>query len=498
MKKIERITPPQAGQQLKKVAAYARISAETERTPTSLSAQVSHYSALIQSTPGWQYAGVYADSGISGTTTNRPRFQDMLSAARDGQIDLILTKSISRFARNTVDLLETVRELKELNVEVYFEKENISSLSADGELMLTLLASFAQAESEQISNNVKWRVWKGFEEGKANGFHLYGYTDSADATDVEIIEDEAAVVRWIFDQYMKQVSCEKMAAQLINDNRVPHLADNKAPGEWVRHILKNPAYTGDLLLGRWATPEGKPGRAVPNTGQHPKYLVKNAIPAIIDHDTFQKVQEEIAQRRELGARANWSIPTTCFTSVIKCGRCGMSYSRSGKRSTNGNINYVWLCRTKRNGPKRSKGRTCDNKMIPEPTLQEVCCEVLNIDQFDPDTFSQRVKHIEIPGPNLITFHLADGTIIEREWQSNQRAKSWTTERRKEWGEYQKQRWTDDMRAKRGEQTRRRATPQRRAEHSQKMRQWYANPENKAKHQAIMADIRKRKKSERDA
>ena len=155
----------------------------------------------------------------------------MLALARKGAIDLILTKSISRFARNTVDLLETVRELKDLGVEVRFEKENISSTSADGELMLTLLASFAQAESEQISQNVKWRVWRGFEEGKANGFHLYGYTDSADGTDVQIIEEEAAVVRWIFAQYMKKTSCEKMAAQLIADGRVPHLADNKLPGE---------------------------------------------------------------------------------------------------------------------------------------------------------------------------------------------------------------------------------------------------------------------------
>ena len=140
-----------------------------------------------------------------------------------------------------------------------------------------LLASFAQAESEQLSQNVKWRIRKGFEQGKANGFHLYGYTDSKDGTDVQIVEEEAEVVRWIFDQYMKPVSCENMAAQLIADGRVPHLAENQMPGEWVRHILKNPTYTGTLLLGQWTTPEGKPGRAVRNTGELPMYLVNDAM-----------------------------------------------------------------------------------------------------------------------------------------------------------------------------------------------------------------------------
>ncbi len=250
MATMERVTPPPQSARAKKVAAYARISMENDRTPKSLSAQISRYSDLIQSTPGWEYAGVYADSGISGTTTNRPQFQAMLDQARAGGIDLILTKSISRFARNTVDLLETIRELKTLGVEVRFEKENISTFSADGELVLTLLASFAQAESEQISQNVKWRVRKGFEQGKANGFHLYGYTDSPDATDVEIVEAEAEVVRWIFAHYMLPTSCEAMAAQLITDGRVPHLADNQLPGEWVRHILKNPSYT-ELAPESW-------------------------------------------------------------------------------------------------------------------------------------------------------------------------------------------------------------------------------------------------------
>ncbi|MDK8345228.1 MAG: recombinase family protein [Brevibacterium sp. UMB1308B] len=160
---------------------------------------------------------------------------------------------------------------------------------------------------------MKWRVRKGFEQGKANGFHLYGYSDSPDATDVQIVEQEAEVVRWICAQYMLPTSCEAMATQLITDGR-----DSQAPGEWVRHILKKPSYTGDLLLGQWSTQESKPGRAVRNSAEHPMYLVENAIPAIIDKGTFTQVQAQIARRRELGARANWSINTVALTSKIRC------------------------------------------------------------------------------------------------------------------------------------------------------------------------------------
>ena len=435
---MERVTPPPQRARVRKVAAYARISMETERSPKSLSAQISHYSELIQSTPGWEYAGVFADSGISGTTTNRPQFRAMLDRARAGGIDLILTKSISRFARNTVDLLETIRELKTLGVEVRFEKENISTFSADGELVLTLLASFAQAESEQISQNVKWRVRKGFEQGKANGFHLYGYTDSADATDVQIIEDEAEVVRWIFTQYMLPTSCEAMAAQLITDGRVPHLANNQMPGEWVRHILKNPSYTGDLLLGQWATPDGKPGRAVRNTGQLPMYLVENAIPTIIDRDTFTAVQAAIARRRDLGARAHWSIQPVAMTSKIKCAACGRSFVRASRkpRTQNSITTEHWIC------TERKKGRTtsCGTSEISDTALKTLIANILGIDEFDDDVFTARIDHIDVTGKDHYTFHYTDGTISAHTWRPNLKRSSWTPAKRAAWAELVKARW----------------------------------------------------------
>lgn len=438
MARMERITAPPQSARAKTVAAYARISMENDRTPKSLSAQISRYSDLIQSTPGWEYAGVYADSGISGTTTNRPQFQAMLAQARAGKIDLILTKSISRFARNTVDLLETIRALKTLGVEVRFEKENISTFSADGELMLTLLASFAQAESEQISQNVKWRVRKGFEQGKANGFHLYGYTDSPDATDVQIVEDEAEVVRWIFAHYMLPTSCEAMAAQLITDGRVPHLADNQAPGEWVRHILKNPSYTGDLLLGQWATPDGKPGRAVRNTGELPMYLVENAIPTIIDRDTFTAVQAEIARRRDLGARANWAIETVALTSKIKCAACGSSFVRTARkpRTQNSITTEHWIC------TERKKGRDtgCGTSEISDTALKTFIADVLGIDEFDDNVFTERIDHIDVTGKDHYTFHYTDGTTSAHTWRPNLKKSSWTPAKKAAWAELVKARW----------------------------------------------------------
>lgn len=444
VKRMEQITPPpNSTSQVVNVAAYARISAETERTPLSLSAQVSYYQQLICATPGWRFAGVFADSGISGTTTNRPQFQEMLALAREGAIDLILTKSISRFARNTVDLLETVRELKDLDVEVRFEKENISSTSADGELMLTLLASFAQAESEQISQNVKWRIWKGFEEGKANGFHLYGYTDSADGTDVQIVEDEAEVVRWIFAQYMEKVSCEKMAAQLITEGRVEHLADNKSPGEWVHHILKNPAYTGDLLLGRWSTPEGRPGRAVRNTGQLPQYLVKNAIPAIIDHATFEAVQTEIARRRELGAKANWAISTVTLTSKIRCVVCDRSFVRSVRkpRTQNTITTEHWICTNRKSG----RAHSCGTRELSDTALKQLIADVLDLDAFNDKIVSERLDHIDVEGKDQLTFHLTDGTTIQRIWDPQLKKNAWTPAKKAAWGELVRARWAEARR-----------------------------------------------------
>lgn len=231
----------------KKVAAYARVSMETERLHHSLSAQISYYSELIQSNPEWEYVGVYTDEFVTGTTADkRSEFQRLLADCEGGKIDIVLTKSISRFARNTVDLLETVRHLKELGIEVRFEKERINSLSGDGEVMLTLLASFAQEEIISLSNNVKWGTRKRSEQGIPNGhFQIYGYRWDEDHLVIEL--EEAKIVRLIFDNFLNGLSAESTEKQLeqmgVKSYKGQHFSNSS-----IRQILGNITYTGNFLF----------------------------------------------------------------------------------------------------------------------------------------------------------------------------------------------------------------------------------------------------------
>lgn len=442
MKDIRRIQPPPvpAPKRLR-VAAYARISEITERSPISLSTQVSYYQRLITDNPAWEYAGVYADAGITGTNTLRPQFQQLLAKARAGHIDRILAKSISRFSRNTLDLLSIARELKDLGVEIRFEKEGISTMSGDGELMLSLLASFAQAESEQLSANVKWRVGKQFEQGLANGFRLYGYTNSPDATDVEIIEEEAEVVRRVFAMYLEEISCERMA-EIFQAEGIQSRKGEPLGAEVLRAWLDNETYTGTLVLGRhYSDVLGEHSKL--NKGEMPMYRVENAIPPIIPPALFERVQAEKQRRRELGAHANWSIPTTCFTSVIKCALCGMSYSRSGqRRPSTGEVSYIWICRTKRDGTKRTGGRRCTAKNIPEIILHETLATALGLASFDPEIFTQRVEKIEMNERQEFTIHYRNGQKQTVEWTSDLRQRCWTPERRNQWADLHRKRWQD--------------------------------------------------------
>ncbi|WP_326833530.1 recombinase family protein [Cutibacterium porci] len=194
------------------MAAYARVSDDSGRLPASLAAQVSHYSRLIQATPGWEYAGVFSDLGITGTSTNRPGFQDLITTARAGLIGSVLCKSISRLARNTVDLLETICELKALGVAVRFERESTDTNTADGELLLTLLASFAQEESRPLQRNVKWAIRKRYTQGGTNSFWIYGYDWAGNG--FVINDDEAKIVRLLFADYLAGISPEKTATWL--------------------------------------------------------------------------------------------------------------------------------------------------------------------------------------------------------------------------------------------------------------------------------------------
>ena len=205
--------------ELLRVAAYARVSSDKDAMLHSMSAQVSYYSELIQRNPEWKYAGVYTDEAFTGTKDNREGFQRMLEDCRAGKIDRIITKSISRFARNTLTLLKTVRELKELGVDVYFEEQNIHSMSGDGELMLTILASFAQEESRSVSENCKWRIRQQYKEGKTYGWgFMYGYRIKKG--EVTIHEEEAQVVRWVFESYLEGMGTAEIS-RIMREKQIP-------------------------------------------------------------------------------------------------------------------------------------------------------------------------------------------------------------------------------------------------------------------------------------
>ena len=440
LRKIEAAVP--TIREKKKVAAYARVSMQSERMLHSLSAQVSYYSGLIQKNPDWEYAGVYADDFISGTNTvKRDEFKRMLADCEAGKIDIILTKSISRFARNTVDLLETVRHLKDLGIEVRFEKENIRSMDGDGELMLTILASFAQEESRSISDNVKWGTRKRFEKGIPNGrFQIYGYRWEGDHLVIQ--EDEAKIVRLIYDNYLNGLSAETTEKQLakmgVKSYKGQHFGNSS-----IRQILGNITYTGNLLFQKEYVIDPISKRSKINRGELPQYFVENTHEAIIPMEVYQAVQEEKVRRRELGALANWSINTSCFTSRIKCPLCGKNYRRSGKRQRKNpdEVYYIWICRTK-----SEKGaKSCPAKAIPEKALKNACAEVLGTAEFDDAVFSAQIEQLYVVGDDTLEFHFYDGSVLEKKWKSTAKKDWWTEEPRAAWGELHKHKATNPNR-----------------------------------------------------
>lgn len=428
--KVEQIVPTIKTK--KKVAAYARVSMESERMNHSLSAQISYYNALIQQNPDWQYAGVFADNGISGTSiAKRDEFKRMIAAAENGDIDIILTKSIQRFARNTVDLLETVRHLRDIGVEVRFEKEHINSMNGDGELMLTILASFAQEESRSISENVKWGTRKRFEQGIPNGkFQIYGYRWDGDHLVIE--PEEAKIVRLIYDNFLKGLSAETTEKQLaemgVKSYKGQHFGNTS-----IRQILGNITYTGNLLFQKEYVADPISGKSRINHGELPQYWCEDTHEAIIPLEVYQAVQAEKARRRELGVFANWSINTSCFTSKIQCGRCGKNYQRSNRKGRKDpNANYpIWICGTRR----KTGNSQCQNKDIPEPMLMEACAVVLGLSEFDEAAFSEQIECIVIPAPNEMVFYFKDGRVVPHHWESTMRKNCWTDERRAAKGRY---------------------------------------------------------------
>ena len=426
---VERVQFPNAPKiKLLRTAAYARVSSGKDAMLHSLSAQVSYYNNMIQSNPEWLFCGVYADEALTGTKDTRENFQKLISECRAGNIDLIITKSISRFARNTVTLLETVRELKELGVDVYFEEQNIHSISPDGELMLTILASYAQEESYSASENQKWRIRKDFEFGKVSTVIMLGYKRNSEGV-LEIILEEAETVRMIFADFLNGIGRQSIANKL---NELNILTKNGCQwtSEAIRRILKNEKYCGDLMLQKFYSENHITKRKMVNNGVLRMIQVEDAHPAIIDKETFLRVQEIMQEHQRFAAK----IPTTSiypFSGMIKCGCCGKSYRR--KTTVTG---IVWICNTYN---KKGKRFCPTAKQIPEEKLIAACCEVLNTASFDEEVFHSKVEQIIIPKPNNIRFLFSDGLERTVTWQDRSRSESWTPEMRARTGQQTRER-----------------------------------------------------------
>lgn len=399
----------------KKVAAYARVSTGKDAMLHSLSAQVSYYSNLIQNTRGWLYAGVYMDEAITGTNSERPNFQKMLDEARLGHIDMIITKSISRFARNTVTLLETIRELKSLNVDVYFEEQNIHSISADGELMLSFLASYAQEESRSASENLKWSIRNRFKKGMAWNTQVYGYQFSS-GTFIKIPE-EAEIVRHIFASYLNGKGTPAIAKDLNSRGILTKLNKSWRHGA-VAYVLRNYLYTGNTILQSTYKDNFINKRKVINDGVLPKYHVEKSHEAIIDSETFDKVQSKILEKQKSRKSNDQPHEPTLYRGLLICEHCGKNY---GRRITKDKA--YWICSTYNMHGKNK----CPSKQIPEEVLNETVSKVMNLKKVSIEELNHKVKKIVVLDGQQLTIQPKQGDPITSLWKHKSRRESWTVD-----------------------------------------------------------------------
>jgi len=397
--KITKIqAPPKLPERLR-TAGYARVSDGKDAMLSSLSVQVSYFSQKIQSNPAWQYVGVYADEALTGTKDARPEFQRLLEDCRAGEVDLILTKSVSRFARNTVTLLEVLRELSKLGVAVHFERENVWSNTGDGELLLTILASYSQEESRSVSENCKWRIRRDFAEGKSTPCRVYGYRQKGD--NFVVVPEEATIVKAIFADYLCGSGILKIRKKLLAQG----ISFSQGG---LKNLLQNEKYAGDLLLQKSFIANHLTKKKLKNTGQLPQYLVENHHKPIIDRVTFDAVQVEMQRR---AAQHHTAPPQAYpFTSLIKCGICGAGFRHKivSKKS-------VWICATF-----NTLGREhCTAQQIPEDILTAKAAEAGGLDGL---------REILVPGPFALTFIYGSKTV-DLTWQHRSRRDSWTPEMR---------------------------------------------------------------------
>ena len=366
----------------KRVAAYCRVSTDSEEQLTSYQNQMRVYTEMIAANKEWEFAGLYADEGISGTRADkRPEFQRMIRDCQNGRIDYIITKSVSRFARNTVECLEYVRSLKAQGIGIFFEEQNIDTLKNESELYLVIYAGFAQSESESISKHITWTYRKKFEEGKVSFQYknFLGYRKGADSQP-EIVPEEAAIVERIYEMFLAGQPV-KVIAQTLQAEKIEIPGKNLSFSKnMIMNILRNEKYCGDCILQKTVTVDCISKTRKANQGEAPMYIVENNHPAIISREVFNRVQEELIRRQALRAKSDkTSITATgkyskyALTEVLQCAECGSRYRRV-TWTAHGRKKIVWRCISRLDyGTKHCK----DSITVEEEALHGAVVRALN-------------------------------------------------------------------------------------------------------------------------
>ena len=348
--------------QKRRVAGYARVSTDSDEQFTSYEAQVDYYTQYIKRNPEWEFVKVYTDEGISGTNTkHRIGFNEMIADALSGKIDLIVTKSVSRFARNTVDSLVTIRKLKEKGVEVFFEKENIYTFDGKGELLLTIMSSLAQEESRSISENVTWGQRKRFADGKVSLPYkqFLGYRKGADGFP-EVVPEEAVSVRRIYTRFMEGLTPVAIAKELTADGIPTPAGKQRWQTSTVESILKNEKYKGAALLQKCFTVDFLTKKKKVNEGEVPQYYVEHSHEPIITPEEFDKVQTEFERRKRISRQYSGK---SIFSSRIICGDCGAFFGSKVWNSTNKYRRVIWQCNNKFKGEHKCETPHLDEEII---------------------------------------------------------------------------------------------------------------------------------------
>ena len=398
-----------------RVAAYARVSSDKDAMLHSLSSQVSYFSKMIQSHDSWKYVGVYSDEGMTGTKIDRSGFARMIQDAKAGKIDIIVTKSLSRFARNTVDCLKTIREMKAIDVDIFFEEQNIHTLSSNGEFLISLLAGYAQEESRQCSENTLWRVRKNFSEGKPyGGSSMLGY--KLEKGKYTIVPEEAELVRRIFDLYLSGNGFCKIA-KILTDEGIKSYTGKSWSKSTVDKVISNVTYTGSLHLQKTFRENHITKKTKMNKGEKPIYVVEENHEPIISREAFDRAQET-RKEKAIGKKGERKGPAYPFTGLIHCGGCGRLFKHKVSKYYDS-----WMCTTFDELGKDY----CASKKIRDDVLRKACAEALGMESFDEAAFKRNVERIDAYNGNRLVFHFINGETKEVIWKAPSRSDSWTEE-----------------------------------------------------------------------